>query len=725
MWWNRTAPEKSSNPPARSALAVALEPRMMFDGAVAATAVEVADAQPAADAADNQASTHDASSSSDTLAATPAGTADNRQEVVFVDSQVKDYQQLVNGLKPGTEVVVLDANKDGLQQIADYLGGRSGIDAIHILSHGDVGKVQLGNDWLEGGDLATRSGLLNAIGQSMGSDGDILLYGCQVGANGEGQAFIDGLASATGADVAASSDLTGAVSKGGDWELESRSGLVESSAMGVAGYQHLLLAPADENYDDDSGQSFSNTAVFNFDGVKYTITGTAGNSYSSVISNDSFSPLGNGGTDYYLLFDSVGLNGISSIKIEALDGSAFRLLGLSIDGIADADISITPNGGSAVNFASNGSFVTSENFSFSANTQFHNITSFTISGGNLLLNLDDLNFDAPQVAPTLTSATVADTNLKAGETSLVTFTFNTAVSGFTTADLTVANGSITGLSSSNGGLTWTGTLTPTADTTDPTNLITVNLAGVTSVSTGTAGSGTASSNNYAIDTERPTATIVVADSALRVGETSLVTITFSESVSGLTNADLTIANGTLTAVSSSDGGITWTGTFTPSASITDTTNLITLDNTGIADLAGNAGSGTTDSNNYAIDTVRPTATIVVADSALSAGETSLVTITFSEAVSGFTNADLTIANGTLSAVSSSDGGITWTATFTPTDGISDASNLITLNNTGISDLAGNTGSGTTDSGNYVINTAHPTATIVVADNALRIGETSL
>jgi hypothetical protein len=32
-------------------------------------------------------------------------------------------------------------------------------------------------------------------------------------------------------------------------------------------------------------------------------------------------------------------------------------------------------------------------------------------------------------------------------------------------------------------------------------------------------------------------------------------------------------------VSSSDGGITWTATFTPTAT-TDTTNLITLDNTG-------------------------------------------------------------------------------------------------------------------------------------------------
>jgi hypothetical protein len=41
-----------------------------------------------------------------------------------------------------------------------------------------------------------------------------------------------------------------------------------------------------------------------------------------------------------------------------------------------------------------------------------------------------------------------------------------------------------------------------------------------------------------------------------------------------------------------------------------------------------------------------------------------VTITFSEAVTGFDNSDLSVANGTLSNVSSSDGGITWTATFT-------------------------------------------------------------
>ena len=322
------------------------------------------------------------------------------------------------------------------------------------------------------------------------------------------------------------------------------------------------------------------------------------------------------------------------------------------------------------------------------------------------------------------SIVVADTALRAGETSLVTFTFSEAVTGFTNADLTIANGALTAVSSSNGGVTWTATFTPTASVTDATNLITINMTGVSTVSTSTPGVGSTDSNNYAIDTLRPTASVVVADSALAAGETSTVTFTFSEAVTGFTNADLSIANGNLSAVSSSDGGITWTATLTPTASTTDATNLITLANTGVTDAAGNAGTGTTDSNNYAIDTLRPTASVVVADSALAAGETSTVTFTFNEAVTGFTNADLSIANGNLSAVSSSDGGITWTATLTPTASITDATNLITLANTGVSDAAGNTGTGTTNSNNYAIDTLRPTASIVVADTALAAGETS-
>ena len=318
---------------------------------------------------------------------------------------------------------------------------------------------------------------------------------------------------------------------------------------------------------------------------------------------------------------------------------------------------------------------------------------------------------------------VADSALAIGETSLVTITFSEAVNGFTNADLSVQNGTLSTVSSSDGGITWTATLTPTAGVTDASNVITLANTGVAGLS-GNTGTGTTASNNYAIDAARPTSTIVVADTALAIGETSLVTITFSEAVSGFTNADLTVQNGTLGAVSSGDGGITWTATFTPAAGITDTSNVITLDNTGVADVSGNAGTGTVDSNNYSVDTVRPTATIVVADTDLTAGETTTVTFAFTEPVAGFTLADVTVANGTLTAMSSGDGGITWTATFTPQAGVSDATNLITLALAGVADLAGNTGTGTTTSANYTVSTARPAATITSSDLALMAGESA-
>ncbi|MGC8099925.1 Ig-like domain-containing protein [Metapseudomonas otitidis] len=327
------------------------------------------------------------------------------------------------------------------------------------------------------------------------------------------------------------------------------------------------------------------------------------------------------------------------------------------------------------------------------------------------------------VRPAATSITLSDTALRIGETATVTVTFNELVTGLDIADFSVANGSLSGLSTSDGGLTWTATFTPSANIADATNVITLDNTGVMDQA-GNIGSGTTDSVNYAIDTQRPMGTIVVSDTVLKAGQTTTVTITFNEAVTGLTTADFSVANGTLSGLSSNDGGITWTATLTPSNNINDTTNLITLDNTGYTDVAGNAGSGTTDSNNYAIDTQRPTATIVVTDTALKAGQGTTVTITFSEAVSGLTTADFSVANGSLSGLGSADGGITWTATLTPSANVTDPTNLITLDNTGYTDAAGNTGTGTTDSNNYAIDSVRPTATITVADTALSIGETT-
>ncbi|PTT91356.1 pyrrolo-quinoline quinone, partial [Pelomonas sp. HMWF004] len=254
---------------------------------------------------------------------------------------------------------------------------------------------------------------------------------------------------------------------------------------------------------------------------------------------------------------------------------------------------------------------------------------------------------------------------------------------------------------------------------------TLDLTGVTDTA-GNAGTGTSSSGNYAIDTARPTGTVVVADTALAAGETSRVTVTFNEAVTGLSLADFSVANGALSGLSSSDGGLTWTATLTPAANISDTTNLVVLDNTGYADLSGNAGAGTTSSNNYAVDSLRPTATVAVASTALAAGNTSRVTITFSEAVTGLTTADFSVANGSLSGLSSSDGGTTWTATLNPAAGITDTTNVVTLDNTGVIDAAGNAGAGTTTSNNYAIDTLAPTiASVAVPANGTYVAGQNL
>jgi hypothetical protein len=326
------------------------------------------------------------------------------------------------------------------------------------------------------------------------------------------------------------------------------------------------------------------------------------------------------------------------------------------------------------------------------------------------------------LAPTA-AIVLSDSALSAGESATVTLTFSESVAGLTLADLSAGAGALSALSSVDGGVTWSATLTPSVATTSAANAVTLAGGSLTDLA-GNANAGATSSANYAVDTLRPSASVTLSDSALAIGETATVTIAFSEAVTGFSNADLTLANGVLTTLASNDGGVTWTATFTPHAGVTDASNVIALDQAASFTPAGNAGIGAASSANFAIDTARPTATVAMNDSALSIGETASVTIAFSEAVSGFTNADLAIANGTLGAVASSDGGVTWSATFTPAAGITAATNVITLDKTGVSDAAGNAGVGSASSANYTIDTAAPTAAIVLSDSALSAGESA-
>ncbi|MEE9492341.1 MAG: DUF4347 domain-containing protein [Gammaproteobacteria bacterium] len=156
-------------------------------------------------------------------------------EIVFFDDSVNNYQQLFADLQVSQdanrrfEVYVLDSDRDGIEQISEILGDQQIVDAIHIVSHGDSGRVNLGNSWLDSNNLNRYSEAIADWSQVLGDKADLLIYGCDLASSDEGKALTNALSELTGADVAASVDLTGNALLGGDWDLEYKIGQVETA----------------------------------------------------------------------------------------------------------------------------------------------------------------------------------------------------------------------------------------------------------------------------------------------------------------------------------------------------------------------------------------------------------------------------------------------------------------------------------------------------------------
>ena len=68
--------------------------------------------------------------------------------ILFLDSQIPDYQNLAQAAVGATQVVILDSARDGIAQITDYLSKNAPVDSIHIVSHGSPGTLYLGNTTL-------------------------------------------------------------------------------------------------------------------------------------------------------------------------------------------------------------------------------------------------------------------------------------------------------------------------------------------------------------------------------------------------------------------------------------------------------------------------------------------------------------------------------------------------------------------------------------------------
>ena len=193
---------------------LALEQRIMFDGAFFG---EVIDATSDHDALDLEANQESDAKSQKEL-----------RRIVFIDGNITSSNSLIENCDARTEVFKLNSHVDGIQQISDFMLGREGVESIHIISHGSEGQINLGNTILDSVNINTYYDELSKIGKSLSSDGDILLYGCNV-AESTGREFISSLAKVTGADVAASNNFTGSIEAGGDWLLEVESGEIEAS----------------------------------------------------------------------------------------------------------------------------------------------------------------------------------------------------------------------------------------------------------------------------------------------------------------------------------------------------------------------------------------------------------------------------------------------------------------------------------------------------------------
>ncbi len=217
----------------RKPLISTLEPRLLFDGAAVVTAIDVLDNN-----------SFDDSSKETIDTPTTEKVESEKREIVFIDSDIKNYETLAKSFDSNIEVFVINDKSSGIDQIASFLENKSNIDSIHIFSHGKIGEINIGNDSLNSSNINNYKDILKSIGNSLTQNGDILLYGCSVSQNDEGKDFVDSLSELTSADISASDDITGNKSLGADWELEYKSGSIEATTLSLNNYDGTLANAA-------------------------------------------------------------------------------------------------------------------------------------------------------------------------------------------------------------------------------------------------------------------------------------------------------------------------------------------------------------------------------------------------------------------------------------------------------------------------------------------------
>ncbi len=613
-------------------------------------------------------------------------------ELVVIDSSVQDRATLYAGLNPGVGVVEIDAGRPGLPQLVQALRGYRDLAAIHVVSHASPGALQLGSSRITAESLHAELGTMQALRASVREGADLLFYGCDLAANADGGALLDIVRSGTGMDVAASSNLTGAVALGGDWELEERRGGIESglafSEKALKDFSGVLVASSGTKT-FQTGWVDNNANLTSADFVL-----TAKDAGGSPISNVSIDSL-----SYFAAYLQTGYNTSTTgtyfqVAADGTNTGSFELTGLVAGELAEGQftnvhiIGIKPDNSTVTSGTINGTGSSNETFTFGAG-QLANFSGvklkafklvFDTSSGPATKTLFEFrNFTVtgaqgplPVVSDSrisISGASGTGGTYKIGDT--VTATWNNTAGGDNNAGITgvtmdfsqFGGGAV--VAASNSGNTWTATYPITAGSVDATNrnisVSATNAAGTTT---------TADTTNAIVDNIAPTVTdarisisgATGTSGAYRIGDT--VTATWNNTAGGDNNAD-TMASVTVNftdfgggaAVAATNSSGTWTATYTiVSGNIDGTNRNVSVTAT---DNAGNA-TVTADTTNARVDNNPPSvSSIVVSGSPSSADSSMAFTVTFDETVANVSTDDFTLvgagATGTIASVSASSG----------------------------------------------------------------------
>lgn len=164
--------------------------------------------------------------------------------IVFIDSAVKDYQHLIQGLASDIDIIELSPDRDGVAQITEILATRHNLENVYLLAHGQSGQVRLGATTLDNKNLGNYASQMQRWTEGLGKTASLLLYSCSVAAGDRGQQFVQALSRLVGRTVAAATHPLGHSKLGGRSDLNFTTGAITASSIlhpeVLQTYPHLL-----------------------------------------------------------------------------------------------------------------------------------------------------------------------------------------------------------------------------------------------------------------------------------------------------------------------------------------------------------------------------------------------------------------------------------------------------------------------------------------------------